>query len=79
MSEIWDYLVKGINMLMLFYEIFLIRLDNFITYTGRHGRNPSDGGSTLERKGRITDKLAKFLTNRTEKKDLVKKGIYKGN
>ena len=43
----------------------------------RHKRNPSDGG-TLEKKGKMRDALTKFLSNRSDKKELVKKGIYKG-
>ena len=42
-----------------------------------HGRKPSDPG-TLERKGKIKNVLERFMSNRSEKEKLIKKGIYKG-
>ncbi|XP_060562231.1 rho GTPase-activating protein 15-like [Ruditapes philippinarum] len=41
-----------------------------------HSRKPSDSG-TLERKGKIKNVLERFMSNRSEKEKLIKKGIYK--
>ncbi|KAL4222273.1 Rho GTPase-activating protein 27 [Mactra antiquata] len=42
----------------------------------KHDRKPSDSG-TLERKGKIKNVLERFMTTRSDKEKLVKKGIYK--
>ncbi|XP_053374741.1 rho GTPase-activating protein 15-like isoform X2 [Mercenaria mercenaria] len=41
-----------------------------------HSRKQSDSG-TLERKGKIKNVLERFMSNRSEKEKLIKKGIYK--
>lgn len=51
-------------------------VDRKPSFKGKHKRSPSEAGN-LEKKGKIQEILTKFISVRSDKKELVKKGIYK--